>query len=322
MPVCSLSLDLDNQWSYMKTHGDAGWQAFPSYFDVLVPRVLDVLGDLGLRITFFVVGQDAALPGNAACLRSLASAGHEIGNHSFHHEPWLHLYPRARIEEEIAAAEHHIEAATGATVRGFRGPGFSLSPDVIRVLMDRGYLYDASTFPTFIGPLARWYYFRTAHLNEGERKERELLFGSMSEGLRPLRPYQWTIQSAQLLEIPVTTMPLSRTPIHVSYLIYLLSYSEKLALGYLRLALSLCRGAGIQPSMLLHPLDFLGGDDVSALAFFPGMNLPGRRKTEFVRKVLSMLAGSFRVGAVMDHAEHVLRCPAVLSTKTLAAEAP
>ena len=27
-PIASLSLDLDNQWSYMKTHGDAGGNHF------------------------------------------------------------------------------------------------------------------------------------------------------------------------------------------------------------------------------------------------------------------------------------------------------
>ncbi len=26
--IASLSLDLDNKWSYMKTHGDAGWETF------------------------------------------------------------------------------------------------------------------------------------------------------------------------------------------------------------------------------------------------------------------------------------------------------
>jgi hypothetical protein len=25
-PLASLSLDLDNLWSYMKTHGDPGWE--------------------------------------------------------------------------------------------------------------------------------------------------------------------------------------------------------------------------------------------------------------------------------------------------------
>ena len=37
-PIASFSLDLDNKWSYMKTHGDAGWESFPSYLDCIVPR--------------------------------------------------------------------------------------------------------------------------------------------------------------------------------------------------------------------------------------------------------------------------------------------
>lgn len=302
---CSLSLDLDNQWSYMKTHGDAGWQSFPSYLDVVVPRVLDVLAESGTRITFFVVGQDAALPKNGRALRSIVQAGHEIGNHSFHHEPWLHLYARPRIEIEIAAAEEHIQAATGVKPRGFRGPGFSLSHDVLRVLTERGYEYDASTFPTFIGPLARWYYFRSAKLSLAEQQERALLFGKFNEGFRPLKPYMWTVAGSQLLEIPVTTMPLFRVPIHISYLIYLLSYSEALALGYFRASLHLCRAAGIEPSILLHPLDFLGSDDVASLCFFPGMNLPGKRKTAFVRRLITLLDGMFELCSMSEHAGHL-----------------
>jgi peptidoglycan-N-acetylglucosamine deacetylase len=69
--IASLSLDLDNQWAYMKIHGDDGWETFPSYFDVLVPRVLDVLRDADLKITFFIVGQDAALEKNHAALRQI-----------------------------------------------------------------------------------------------------------------------------------------------------------------------------------------------------------------------------------------------------------
>jgi len=90
-PAATLSLDLDNQWSYMKTHGDAGWEAFPSYLDVAVPRVLEMLDRKGLTITFMVVGQDAALGKNGAALRRIGESGHEVGNHSFHHEQWMHL---------------------------------------------------------------------------------------------------------------------------------------------------------------------------------------------------------------------------------------
>ena len=126
-PLASLSLDLDNKWSYMKTHGDAGWERFPSYLDVVVPRILRMCDELGLKITVFVVGQDAALEKNHDALASIAAAGHEIGNHSFHHEPWLHLYDRPRLVAEIDAAEEHIERATGERPVGFRGPGLTFS---------------------------------------------------------------------------------------------------------------------------------------------------------------------------------------------------
>ena len=86
-PLASLSLDLDNQWSYMKTHGDEGWEEMPTYLPVLIPRVVDVMRDLNLKITFFIVGQDAVLEKNAAALRLITEAGHDVGNHSFHHEP-------------------------------------------------------------------------------------------------------------------------------------------------------------------------------------------------------------------------------------------
>src|SRR5580765_6513255 len=99
--IASLSLDLDNQWSYMKTHGDAGWESFPSYLDIVVPRVLEFLKARNLKITVFVVGQDAALDKNREALNSIAHAGHEIGNHSFHHEPWLHLYSEKELEAEL-----------------------------------------------------------------------------------------------------------------------------------------------------------------------------------------------------------------------------
>ena len=154
-PIASLSLDLDNQWSYMKTHGDEGWEELPSYLDILIPRVVDVMKDLNLKITFFIVGQDAALEKNAAALKLITTSGHDVGNHSFKHEPWLHLYTEEEVETEISSAENAIVAVTGQRPVCFRGPGFSISKTVLKVLSRRGYICDASTFPTFLGPLAR-----------------------------------------------------------------------------------------------------------------------------------------------------------------------
>ena len=93
------------------------------------------------------VGQDAALEKNRAALTAIAAAGHEIGNHSFRHEPWLHLYTTDELEQELRRAEDAIEAATGTRPRGFRGPGFSLSEGTLETLCRRGYDYDATVFP-------------------------------------------------------------------------------------------------------------------------------------------------------------------------------
>ena len=341
-PLASLSLDLDNKWSYLKTHGDPGWEAFPSYLDIVVPRFLNFFEERNTKITVFVVGQDAAIERNHDALASISEAGHEIGNHSYHHEPWLHLYSIDQIDEELARTEEHLERVTGQCPIGFRGPGFSLSDDVLRVLSRRGYEYDCSTFPTFLGPLARLYYFMTAKLDEKQKNERKKLFGTFSEGFKSLRPYCWNItdqsvskvpsqmyfsprpgnpgrgaggegpllgtpsSSQRLLEIPVTTMPLFKVPIHVSYLLYLDQFSRALAMSYWHVALTMCRINNVAPSLLLHPLDFMGCDDDSDLSFFPAMRVPHQRKVELVGKVINSLARYFHLVPMRDHARDVM----------------
>jgi peptidoglycan-N-acetylglucosamine deacetylase len=304
-PLASLSLDLDNQWSYMKTHGDAGWESFPSYLDVVVPRVLNFLKERDQKITFFIVGQDAALEKNHLALASISAAGHEIGNHSFHHEPWLHLYTEQQIEDEIEQAEAAIERATGQHTTGFRGPGFSCSETLLSVLKRRGYEYDCSTFPTYLGPLARAFYFATAKLTPEEREKRKALFGKFSEGFRPLKPYQWQLREGAFTEIPVTTLPFFKVPIHISYILYLSSFSKLVAKLYFRTALKLCKVANIQPSILLHPLDFLGCDDVKELAFFPGMQMKGEAKVQIVCEMIDMMKDEFTVVNMKQHAAAV-----------------
>jgi peptidoglycan-N-acetylglucosamine deacetylase len=300
--LASLSLDLDNEWSYMKTHGDPDWKLLPSYLDLVVPRVLEFLDRRKQKITFFVVGQDAALKKNEDALRSISESGHEIGNHSFHHEPWLHLYSEEQIRGELETAEWHIERVTGQRPVGFRGPGYSMSDTLLRVLEQRGYRYDASSLPTFIGPMARAYYFMTARLDQKQKQERKILFGTFKDALRPLDPYRWGTSSNGLIEIPVTTMPLLRAPIHFSYILYLSRFSRSLALGYFRGALALCESTSTQPSLLLHPLDFLGVEDVQTLPFFPGMDLPRARKLDLMARLVDDLRERFCTVPMIEHA--------------------
>lgn len=302
-PLCSLSLDLDNLWSYLKTHGDAGWDQYPSYLEIVVPRVLKFLADRELKITWFIVGKDADAAEHHTVLRTIPDAGHEVGNHSFHHEPWLHLYSEAEIEAELARTEDAIEVATGVRPDMFRGPGFSHSPTLLNVLTRRGYRFDASTFPTFLGPLARLYYFATAKgLTAEEKEKRKKLFGKLTDGFQPLRPYTWTTPSGPLLEIPVTTMPVFKVPIHLSYLLYLHGYSPWLARTYWKFALGICRVFRVEPSILLHPLDFMGSDDTNRLNFFPAMRKPSAEKLQAASEFFAILTEHFRCVPMGEHA--------------------
>lgn len=302
-PIASLSLDLDNQWSYMKTHGDAGWEDHPSYLDLVVPRILDVLKQKELTITLFVVGRDVSLEKNHDAIAAIADAGHEIANHSFDHEPWLHLYSKDELIGEFEKTEEAIHRVTGKRPVGFRGPGFSLSPTVLEVLGERGYEYDCSTLPTYIGPLARlFYFFKAPDVSEVEREKLKKLFGKFSDGLRPLNPHFVDTGDRPLVEIPVTTFPGIKTPIHATYLLYLASFSAPLTKAYWKSAVSMCRLSGTQPSFLLHPLDFLSGEDVPALKFFPGMNMPAERKLEMLDYILDTYLNAFDVVHMREHA--------------------
>jgi hypothetical protein len=314
-PTASLSLDLDNKWSYMKTHGDKGWESFPSYLDVVVPRALSFLKERDLSISFMLVGQDAALDKNREILQTISAAGHEIGNHSFHHEQWFHMGTESAIEDELARAEEHIERATGKRPIGFRGPGFVLSQPILDVLVRRGYLYDASTLPTYLGPLARAYYFMTSRLTPEEREKRKGLFGGLRDGLRPIDPYLWRMGERRLLEIPVTTMPGLKVPIHVSYALYIGVFSPALAMLYFKSAMALCRLTGTEPSILLHPLDFLGADDEADLSFFPAMGMPSAKKLAIVDGCLRVLKEEFEVLSLERHARR-LAMDAALPSRT------
>jgi hypothetical protein len=314
----SLSVDLDNHWSYLKTHGNPAWAGFPSYLDRVVPLICQFADNMKVTLTVFVVGQDAELEKNAEAMATLGSSRHELANHSFHHEPWLHLKSEPEIREEISRAGLAIEHATGRKPVGFRGPGFSISQGTMSALDEQGYEYDASTLPTFIGPLARAFYMRQSGLDSKQLEQREQLFGTVREVFRPITPYIWRFEdrSSGIVELPVTTMPLVRIPIHATYLLYIAKFSPGLSRLYLKTAMALCRVTGVRPSILLHSLDFIGSEDIDDLGFFPGMDMPGDFKRELLADYFEILSDHGEVISMQDHAHRARR--ADLGTQAVA----
>ncbi|MGL4423544.1 MAG: hypothetical protein ACRCZF_23005, partial [Gemmataceae bacterium] len=64
---------------------------------------------------------------------------------------------------------------------------------------------------------------------------------------------------------------------------------------------------GMQLSLLLHPLDFLGADDVPCLGFFPAMSRGGAWTCDQMRSFFQILGSTFQVRPMLAEAERVLR---------------
>lgn len=294
-PWATLSLDLDDLWSYQRSFGVADWQNYPTFLDRALPRILDILEGLGLKLTVFVIGRDAEMPRNKDLLVEVVRRGHEIGNHSYDHALDLHRWPRERISDEIGRAEVAIAEATGQTPRGFRGPAFGLSTPLLAVLAERGYDYDASSCPSSLGLLARLYHRRKAAKLGARAEIGEGLYGSLKDCGLPLRPYRWTWDQGAMIEAPVTTLPFLRLPFQGTYLNYLADLSPALAKGYFGTAIGLCRLRRVPPSFLLHATDFLGCDDFPELTYLPGMKRGSDEKSRFMTDLLETYSRRFEV---------------------------
>lgn len=99
--------------------------------------VLDLLAQYDAKATFFVIGD--RIEGNEAVLRRAVQEGHEIGNHSWSHQPlgdlWDETTRVASVNPKYAAAEailseiiptqEKVKNTVGVTPRYFRPPYLS-----------------------------------------------------------------------------------------------------------------------------------------------------------------------------------------------------
>ena len=76
----------------------------------LTPKLLDILKEKGVKVTFFVLGECVAA--NPAVLQRAAAEGHEIGNHSWDHKA-LTKGGGSGVAMEINQTNAAIENAIG-----------------------------------------------------------------------------------------------------------------------------------------------------------------------------------------------------------------
>lgn len=104
-------------------HGDKTRPSIALTFDdgpsESTPALLELLAEHNVKATFFMCGANVRRLKEVA--REVASAGHEIGNHTDSHRPLYFKSPEF-IYRELALAQETINTVTHATPRFFRAP--------------------------------------------------------------------------------------------------------------------------------------------------------------------------------------------------------
>lgn len=218
MRLSALSVDLDSLPHYCRIQGlpetllDDEARGLVAH--KAIPRLLELFSRHAIPATFFVIGADVAQPGMDVALKAALNAGVELASHSFSHDYALSRRPLVEIEADLALADEAI-ASVGAVARGFRAPGYTLSPALLKAVAARKYEYDSSAFPAVPYYLAKCAVMGT--LAALGRPSRAIL-DSPKVLWAPRTPYRPSLEApyqrglADLMELPVSVAPVARVP--------------------------------------------------------------------------------------------------------------
>lgn len=211
LKLASISIDLDETPRYAEIHGLEqlrGPEAHAVY-DAAVPRLEAWLEEESIPATFFVIGEDLERDENRASVARLHRAGHEIGNHSYHHHYDLTRRAAVEVREEIERGAAIIERACGARPSGFRAPGYTVSDALFSALDVAGVEYDSSVFPCpsyYAAKALALSAFRAIGRSSASVLDTPAVMRAPRQPYRVGRPY-WR-RGDGILELPIGVTPL------------------------------------------------------------------------------------------------------------------
>jgi polysaccharide deacetylase family protein (PEP-CTERM system associated) len=148
--VNAMSVDVEDYFHVSAFDGivpRGNWDTLETRVVRNTKRLLDLFDRHGVRATFFVLGWVAErFP---ALVREIAALGHEIASHGSRHQLLYTLTPE-QFREDVRSAKATLESAGGTAVTGYRAPSYSIVTSTLwalDVLIEEGYVYDASIFP-------------------------------------------------------------------------------------------------------------------------------------------------------------------------------
>ena len=109
--------------------------------EISIPRIIETYRNFEIQQTFFVPAW--CIEQYPDAVSRMIDGGHEVAHHGYIHE---HPNEQTRDDEEywLSRSIKIIEKSTGKRPRGFRAPLYNFSPHTTDLLIEQGFIYDAS----------------------------------------------------------------------------------------------------------------------------------------------------------------------------------
>ncbi len=301
--MANISIDFESIFYYADTLG-LGHPDQDKDYDRVVHRYLELFHQLGVKATFFLVGNDIKSGKLAPTLvRLMAESGHEMANHTVTHPHNFAQLSLKEKEREIVGNQRLIEDITGERVVGFRAPCFDVDEEIVDILVNQEYLYDSSVYPCFLKPLQELGYYL---LCRGKSRGT----GSWKYGFAPGNPYSPDSSlhrrgNKKIIEIPIATVPFLRLPFYSTV---------HFALGgrFFGLCYSALRTRSVF-TYELHSIDLAGYEEDRLDILYPGierhpsMQLSLSQKVEMLKYAITQFQGDYKLVTMREMAARLQR---------------
>jgi len=201
------------------------WSSLPRRIDETAEFLLNLLAEVGVHATFFVLGDLARQ--SPQIIRQISASGHELGSHGYSHRRLFQLTPD-EFRQDLDRTHQLIEDISGVSVTTYRAPQFSINQDnlwAFDVLGEAGYQVDSSVFPM-----------------------KTLLYGYPGALRHPFQPSPKT----NLMEYPAATVQFGKMIIPIAGGVY----NRILPTVILRWGIQRMNRQGFPAVIYMHPWEF------------------------------------------------------------------
>ncbi|MCH2215554.1 MAG: polysaccharide deacetylase family protein [Flavobacteriales bacterium] len=169
------SIDVEEWFHILETDSVsktiADWDNYPSRINESMELLFDVLDRHNVKATLFFLGWVGEKYPHI--VKEAQKRGHEIASHGCYHDLVYELGYK-KFKEDIGRSKKILEDISGVEVKGYRAPGFSLTPAAswaYPALIEEGFTYSSSIYPA-----------KRAHgfFTEFGDDPREIVFGGKS----------------------------------------------------------------------------------------------------------------------------------------------